>query len=114
VCWALHFLLTFTYLSSLGIIAGEALDQDRYIVSSILGKGVFSSVVKAKDTKEGGREVAIKVIRNNDTMYRAGMKEMSILKRLMAADPDDKKHLIRLIRHFEHKNHLCLVFESLR
>lgn len=31
----------------------------------------------------------------------------------MEADPDDKKHLIRLLRTFEHRGHLCLVFESL-
>lgn len=31
----------------------------------------------------------------------------------MDADPDDKKHLIRLLRTFEHRGHLCLVFESL-
>ncbi|KAJ3278146.1 U4/U6 small nuclear ribonucleoprotein prp4 [Borealophlyctis nickersoniae] len=94
------------------IILGEVLD-DRYHVYSNLGKGVFSSVVKAKDTKNGDTDVAIKIIRNNDIMYRAGVKELSILRKLMAADPDNKKHVIRLIRHFEHKNHLCLVFESL-
>ena len=27
--------------------------------------------------------------------------------------PDDKKHMIRLVRHFEHKGHLCMVFENL-
>ena len=42
------------------------------------------------------------------------MKELNILKKLMAADPENKKHVIRLFRHFEHKGHLCLVFESLR
>lgn len=46
--------------------------------------------------------------------YRAGMKELNILKKLIAADPENKKHVIRLFRHFEHKGHLCLVFESLR
>ncbi|KAJ3044801.1 U4/U6 small nuclear ribonucleoprotein prp4 [Rhizophlyctis rosea] len=94
------------------VILGEILDN-RYHVYSNLGKGVFSSVVKAQDTKNGDQDVAIKIIRNNDTMYRAGQKELSILKKLMAADPDNKKHVIRLHRHFEHKNHLCLVFESL-
>ncbi|CAG8680006.1 3055_t:CDS:10 [Cetraspora pellucida] len=74
--------------------------------------GVFSSVVKAKDTKEG-IDVAIKIIRNNETMYRAGIKELNILKKLMQSDPENKKHVIRLFRHFEHKGHLCLVFESL-
>lgn len=42
------------------------------------------------------------------------MKEAQILRRLRDADPDDKKHLVRLHRTFEHRGHLCLVFESLR
>ncbi|KAJ3127632.1 U4/U6 small nuclear ribonucleoprotein prp4 [Physocladia obscura] len=90
----------------------EVLDS-RYHVYQNLGRGVFSSVVKARDTKNGDVDVAIKVIRNNDTMHRAGMKEISILKKLAELDPDDKKHVIRLVRHFEHKNHLCMVFESM-
>ncbi|KAI9328027.1 kinase-like domain-containing protein [Zopfochytrium polystomum] len=94
------------------VILGEVLDN-RYHVYSNLGKGVFSSVVKAQDTKNGDTDVAIKIIRSNDTMYRAGLKEIGILKKLQAADPDDRKHVIRLIRHFEHRNHLCMVFESL-
>lgn len=38
---------------------------------------------------------------------------MTFLKKLMEADPDNKKHVIRLQRHFEHRSHLCLVFETL-
>ena len=37
-----------------------------------------------------------------------------MLRKLNAADPDDKFHCVRLFTHFSHKNHLCLVFESLR
>ena len=46
--------------------------------------------------------------------YRAGLKEVQILNKLKQADPDDKKHIVRLERTFEHRGHLCLVFESLR
>ena len=46
--------------------------------------------------------------------YRAGLKEVQILNKLRQADPDDKKHLVRLERTFEHRGHLCLVFEALR
>ncbi len=46
--------------------------------------------------------------------YKAGMKEVQILNKLAQADPEDKKHIIRLDRTFEHRGHLCLVFESLR
>lgn len=46
--------------------------------------------------------------------YKAGQKEAQILNKLRQADPDDKKHIVRLERAFEHRGHLCLVFESLR
>ncbi|GAN00596.1 dual specificity tyrosine-phosphorylation-regulated kinase [Mucor ambiguus] len=90
---------------------GEVLDG-RYQVLANLGRGVFSSVVRAKD-QETNEDVAIKLIRNNETMYKAGQKELTFLKKLMDADPDNKKHVIRLQRHFEHQSHLCLVFETL-
>jgi hypothetical protein len=32
---------------------------------------------------------------------------------LNAEDPEDKKHVIRLLRNFDHKAHMCLVFENL-
>lgn len=44
----------------------------------------------------------------------AGKKEAQILQKLGAADPDDKKHIVRMLRTFEHRGHLCLVFENLR
>lgn len=93
------------------IMIGELLDS-RYAVQSILGKGVFSAVVKAID-QDSGESVAIKVIRNNDVMRKAGLQEIRLLEQLMAADPTDRKHVIRLRGTFDHRNHLCLVFEML-
>lgn len=46
--------------------------------------------------------------------YKAGLKEVQMLNKLKQADPDDKKHVVRLERTFEHRGHLCIVFESLR
>ena len=48
------------------VILGELLDG-RYHVQSNLGKGMFSGVVRAMD-QNGNRLVAIKLIRNNETM----------------------------------------------
>ena len=58
--------------------------------------------------------MAIAVLRLIVTRKRAGLKEIEILQKLSCADPEDKKHIIRLERVFEHKNHLCMVFENLR
>ncbi|XP_073116298.1 uncharacterized protein [Elaeis guineensis] len=94
---------------------GEVLDG-RYEIIAAHGKGVFSTVVRAKDLKAGKgdpEEVAIKIIRNNDTMYKAGQGELVILKKLAGADPEDKRHCIRFLSSFKYRNHLCLVFESL-
>lgn len=93
------------------IILGELLDG-RYAVQANLGKGMFSNVLRAADITTNDL-VAIKIIRNNETMIKAGTKEMEILEKLASADPDDKKHVIRLIRSFTHKGHLCMVFEHL-
>ncbi|OBT69535.1 CMGC/DYRK/PRP4 protein kinase [Pseudogymnoascus sp. 23342-1-I1] len=93
------------------VILGELLDG-KYHVQANLGKGMFSGVVRATDITTK-RLVAIKMIRANETMRKAGMKEIEILQKLMSADVDDKKHMIRLERHFEHKGHLCMVFEHL-
>ena len=78
-----------------------------------LGRGMFSNVVKARDTKRD-TDVAIKIIRNNSVMYKAGMKEYDILKRLKEIDPEDKFHVIQCHCFFIHKQHLCLVFDSMR
>ena len=57
--------------------------------------------------------VAIKVIRANDTMRRAGMKEVDYLRSLATADPHGRYHCVRLLATFDHRAHLCLVFETL-
>ena len=38
---------------------------------------------------------------------------MEFIRKLNEADPDDKFHCIRLFHNFEHKKHLCMVFEPL-
>ena len=102
---------------------GEVLDG-RYRVLDTHGRGVFSTVVKAKDEDfvEGDgagtsgnqfSEVAIKVIRANDTMYKAAQLEITILKKLMATDLDDTKHIVRFTRTFEFRDHVFMVFESM-
>ena len=117
------------------MILGEQLDGGRYQVFSLLGKGMFAHVVRARvlqgDANEVGKEVAIKIVRCQESMYvsfssvynhfsrrlsrfKAGLKEAQILHKLKQADPEDKKHIVRLDRTFEHRGHLCLVFESLR
>ncbi|KCV73170.1 CMGC/DYRK/PRP4 protein kinase [Fonticula alba] len=103
---------------------GEML-KGRYRAVAQLGTGVFSSVVRCVDTQSpapggdssaasGGVEVAIKFLRSNATMHKSGMRELEVLKRLNAADPHDRSHVVRLLDSFEHRNHLCLVFESMK
>ncbi|XP_051122127.1 uncharacterized protein LOC127245336 isoform X2 [Andrographis paniculata] len=94
---------------------GEILDG-RYEIIAAHGKGVFSTVVRARDLKAklgDPEEVAIKIIRNNETMYKAGMEELVILKKLVGTDPENKRHCVRFLSTFKYRNHLCLVFESL-
>ena len=45
--------------------------------------------------------------------HKAGKEELVILKKLVGADPDNKRHCVRFLSSFKYRNHLCLVFESL-
>ena len=123
---------------------GELVDGGRYQVRGLLGRGVFSTVLAAEETdevivreedaeahtasgREGGsrrrRNVAIKMIRSNETMYKAGQLELNILRKLSESAASSsssssrgsrqKTHVVSLLRHFEHRGHLCLVFERL-
>jgi serine/threonine-protein kinase PRP4 len=100
------------------IMLGELLDGGKYQVFANIGKGMFSNVVRARildgSNENEGKEVAIKIVRSQESMQKAGLKEAQILQKLRDTDPEDKKHLVRLERTFEHRGHLCLVFESLR
>ncbi|KAK7437116.1 U4/U6 small nuclear ribonucleoprotein prp4, variant 2 [Stygiomarasmius scandens] len=100
------------------VILGEQLDGGRYQVFSSLGKGMFANVVRARvlqpePGEQQGKEVAIKIVRCQESMYKAGLKEVQMLNKLKQADPEDKKHIVRMERSFEHRGHLCIVFESM-
>jgi serine/threonine-protein kinase PRP4 len=92
---------------------GEVI-EGRYKVLGVIGQGVFSVVLKCLDSSENGTEVALKMIRNNDTMRKAAQKEVALLKEIAEKDPHKKKHCVLLLKHLEHRNHTVMVFESLQ
>lgn len=92
--------------------SGDMFCKGRYQVVSAVGRGVFSSVLCAKDTHRFDAEVAIKVIRSNEVMSKLAQKELTLLEELRANDPEDRKHVVKLLHHFKHKGHLCFVFEK--
>jgi len=51
--------------------------------------------------------------RSNETMHTAGKKEIDVLSKLGNEDPEGKKHICKLLSHFEYKGHLCLVFHPM-
>jgi serine/threonine-protein kinase PRP4 len=91
---------------------GEIINN-QYSIYSSTGQGVFSNVVRARDTTKNNQEVAIKILRNNELMHKTGLRELEFLRKLNQSDPEDKFHCLRLFSHFYHKQHLCLVFEPL-
>ncbi|KAF2661260.1 kinase-like protein [Lophiostoma macrostomum CBS 122681] len=96
------------------IISNELVNAGRYRMVKGLGRGVFANVAQAEDVQSGaGQLVAIKIVRRNDAMRKASQKEMEFLRRLNDADPQDKRHIIRLLSSFDHKGHFCIVFEHM-
>ncbi|KAH9172235.1 hypothetical protein EDB89DRAFT_2169342, partial [Lactarius sanguifluus] len=70
----------------------NAADPERYYQVSL---GMFSNVIHAhvlqSEMGEVGKIVAIEIIRCQESMYKAGQKEVLILNKLKQSEPDDKK-----------------------
>lgn len=97
------------------VISNELVNGGRYRVIKQLGRGVFANVVSAEDVKENsGQLVAIKIVRSNEAMKKASQKEIDFVLRLNEADQQDKKHIVRCFGSFDHKKHLCIVFEYMQ
>ncbi|KAI9145510.1 kinase-like domain-containing protein [Paraphysoderma sedebokerense] len=92
-------------------LEGELLDG-RYKVLQVLGKGSFGVVIKAIDVQTDDY-VAIKIIKAKKSFSKQAMIEIRILEFLNSNDPQDTKNLVRLKRYFQHREHLCLVYELL-
>jgi serine/threonine-protein kinase PRP4 len=100
------------------IINNELVNNGRYRMVRLLGQGVFANVAQAEDqkaeTEDPSRKiVAIKIIRKIEFMRKASQKEIEFLRRANEADPHDKWHIVRLLSSFDHKGHLCIVFEHM-
>jgi serine/threonine-protein kinase PRP4 len=100
------------------IINNELVNGGRHRMIKTLGRGVFANVAQAEEVAadgdgQHGRLVAIKMIRRNELMRKASQKEMDFLQKVNGADPQDKRHIIRLLGSFDHKGHLCIIFEHM-
>jgi len=91
---------------------GETIElADRtFTVLGVVGKGVFSTVLKCSTT--GDRTVACKFIRHNETMARAAENEVMFLRKLNHA------HIVQLElpttnQLLDHRGHVVMVFPYL-
>ncbi|KAF9697188.1 hypothetical protein EKO04_004816 [Ascochyta lentis] len=100
------------------IINNELVNGGRHRMIKTLGRGVFANVAQAEEVMpdgndQSGKLVAVKMIRKNELMRKASQKEMDFLQKVNEADPQDKRHIIRLLGSFDHKGHLCIIFEHM-
>ena len=99
---------------------------DRYVVESLAGKGVFSSVVICRDRQldesekkaPTAKKVALKIVRQGLVTLNTAKKELAILRRLQERREDDDlskedTFIIKLENTFVHREHLVLVFEAM-
>ncbi|KAK4687922.1 dual specificity protein kinase YAK1, partial [Tremellales sp. Uapishka_1] len=101
------------YILYVNDVLGGANGGDRYLILDVLGQGTFGQVVKCQNMRTHGI-VAVKVVKNKPAYLNQSKMEVAILDLLNREwDPNDERHILRMMESFTHKNHLCLVFECL-
>ena len=64
--------------------------------------------------KGTGKSTAVKVIKNHPAYFHQAHVEIGILHMLNTkCDERDEHHIVRMLDHFVHRSHLCIVFEVL-
>jgi dual specificity tyrosine-phosphorylation-regulated kinase 1 len=93
--------------------------KDRFRIQSLIGKGSFGQVAQAYDSVTE-KMVAIKILKNRKAFANQGLIEIRILKFLNEKTTDQPigvvlllTHIVKMIETFEHRNHLCMVYELL-
>eukprot|EP01084_Bolivina_argentea_P123466 218801_1 len=89
----------------------------KYCVMGISGKGAYSSVLRVEENNgniNGKSEFVIKIIRNNEFMKKQGIGEVNFLNEISECLNKNKIHIILLHNSFWYRNHLCLLFESMK
>ncbi|CAE7584284.1 prp4 [Symbiodinium natans] len=93
---------------------------NRFLVEGPLGRGSFSSVFRCSDSKGGGKEYAVKFIRDNAGLRKATEVEVKLMRRIrtkaVEKDSEGAGFLLGLanLETFMHNGHLALVFHLQR
>ena len=90
----------------------------QFMIAGVIGKGVFSTVLKCSTESSNlaspllPSQVALKVIRHNDTMAKAALNEMRFLQRLTNASSPGIVHLLLPSDNnpIEYRGHTILIF----
>jgi len=93
------------------IMKGECF-CNRYEAVSALGKGTFGQVVKCFD-HQTQTFVALKIIKSKMAYTQQARRELALINEINREEGNDDYGIVRLLDHFTHRNHLCLVFELL-
>ena len=88
-------------------------NRETYKVIDLLGVGTFGQVFRCQKSTNN-EIIALKIIKNLPAYTNQGLIEIKIANLLnYTYDPDNKRHIVRLLDSFEFQGHLCLVFELL-
>ncbi|OWZ14831.1 CMGC/CLK protein kinase [Phytophthora megakarya] len=85
---------------------------NRYKIIREAGLGTFGRVLECLD-KQRNFVVAIKVVRKVDKYTESAKIEAAILEDVNDKDKNNESLCVRMFKWFEHKGHVCMVFERL-
>ncbi|KAL7716802.1 Serine/threonine protein kinase prp4 [Entamoeba marina] len=80
---------------------------NKYEITVKIGQGMYGSVYLAKADKE----VAIKIVRQNESMVKTLQREAQIVKSIMQLGG---VNIVKMLDQFMYKGHYCIVLEKMR